>query len=302
MSQAESWTIGRLLVWTTDFLKRHGADSPRLDAEVLLAHVRGCERIQLYTAYEEVASEESRAAFRELVKQRSQGTPVAYLVGRREFYSLSFRVTRDVLIPRPETEFVVMEVLDLIKSRVEGHRTEEPHAEEPVRIADVGTGSGAIAVSIAKHAPHARVLAIDISEPALDVARVNIAEHQVADRVELLHSDLLAAVPAEDRFDVIASNPPYVRECEIAELARDVRDYEPHLALVAGPTGMEIFQRLVGEAARRLVSGGWLVMEIHPQLDQALRELFQRDPGWSEVGIAKDLAGLPRVIKARWRP
>jgi len=292
MSQAENWTLGRLLVWTTDFLKRHGADSPRLDAEVLLAHVRGCERIQLYTAYEEVASEESRAAFRELVKQRSQGTPVAYLVGRREFYSLSFRVTRDVLIPRPETEFVVMEVLDLIKQRAEG----------PVRVADVGTGSGAIAVSIAKHAPHARVLAIDISEPALEVARVNIAEHQVADRVDLLHSDLLAAAPADDRFDVIASNPPYVRECEIAELARDVRDYEPHLALVAGPTGMEIFQRLIGEAARRLVSGGWLVMEIHPQLDQALRELFQRDPGWSEVGITKDLAGLPRVIKARWRP
>lgn len=292
MSQAETWTIGRLLIWTTDFLKRHGADSPRLDAEVLLAHVRGCERIQLYTAYEELASDEVRSAFRELVKQRSQGMPVAYLVGRREFYSLSFRVTRDVLIPRPETEFVVMEVLDLIKERGSGM----------VRVADVGTGSGAIAISVAKHAPQARLVAIDVSPAALEVARLNVVEHQLSDRVELVQSDLLSAVADGQPFDMIASNPPYVRESELAELARDVRDYEPHLALVAGPTGMEVFERLVHEAAPCLVPGGWLVMEIHPHLESTLRELFGRLPGWSQTRVTKDLAGLPRVIRAQRTP
>src|SRR6185295_1768734 len=157
----ESWTVLRLLTWTTDYLKLHGSDSPRLDAEVLLAHARGCERIMLYAAFDEVVAEEVRGKFRDLVKRRAAGTPVAYLVGKREFYSLSFRVTPDVLIPRPETEFVVVALLDALKNL----------DSLEVNVADIGTGSGAIAVSVAKHAPKLSIVAIDISPAALAIAQ-----------------------------------------------------------------------------------------------------------------------------------
>src|SRR5262245_51925937 len=170
---SESWTVLRLLTWTTDYLKSHGSESPRLDAEVLLAHARGCERIMLYAAFDEVVSEDIRTRFRESVKKRAEGTPVAYLVGKREFYSLSFLVTPDVLIPRPETEFVVVAALDALKA-----------ANSEMYVADVGTGSGCIAVSIAKHAPQSRVTAIDISPAALNIAEENAAAHRVADRIE----------------------------------------------------------------------------------------------------------------------
>ncbi len=153
MNETDSWTVGRLLQWTTDYLQEHGADNPRLDAEVLLAHARGCPRIELYTAFGAVADEDLRTEFRELVKRRAKGTPVAYLVGYREFYSLRFRVTPDVLIPRPETEFVLITLLDLIK--------EAGQLDHPLRIADVGTGSGNLAVAIAVPTYHsAQVTAI----------------------------------------------------------------------------------------------------------------------------------------------
>src|SRR5437762_11217923 len=178
---SDSWTVLRLLTWTTDYLKSHGSDSPRLDAEVLLAHARGCERITLYTTFDEIVSEEVRGKFRELVKRRAEGVPVAYLVGKREFYSLSFRVTPDVLIPRPETEFVVVAALDALKGsefRVQG-------SEAPL-VADIGTGSGAIAVAIAKHAPGCRVIATDISPAALAIAKENAAAQGVAGRIEFV--------------------------------------------------------------------------------------------------------------------
>src|SRR5262245_54894920 len=166
---SESWTILRLLAWTTDYLKSHGSESPRLDAEVLLAHARGCERIMLYAAFDQVIDEAIRSKFRELVKRRAEGVPVAYLVGKREFYSLSFRVTPDVLIPRPETEFVVVAALDALKE------ISKSQVENQPLVADVGTGSGAIAVAIAKHAPHAKTVATDISSAALAIAKENAA-------------------------------------------------------------------------------------------------------------------------------
>src|SRR5262245_61661681 len=203
---AEPWTVLRLLTWTTDYLKQHGSDSPRLDAEVLLAHARGCERIMLYAAFDQVVSDDVRAKFRELVKRRAEGTPVAYLVGKREFYSLSFRVTPEVLIPRPETELVVVETIESsAKFKVQGSKLE---------VADVGTGSGAIAIAVAKHAPLCRVMAIDNSLPALAIARENAAAHGVGDRFEFVQGDLLAGLPADPRFVVVASNPPYVSESE----------------------------------------------------------------------------------------
>jgi len=312
---SESWTVLRLLTWTTDFLKQRGAESPRLDAEVLLAAAKGCERIMLYTAFDEVVSEEIRGKFRELVKRRADGVPVAYLVGQREFYSLRLRVTPDVLIPRPETEFVVIAALDHLKKTAgqetgdRGQGTGDIHGEvstthhspltaSPLRAADVGTGSGAIAVAIARHAPNCRVTAIDKSPATLTIARENAARHQVADRIEFVEGDLLTAIPADARFAVIASNPPYVSESEYAALSPQVRDHEPKLALIAGPTGTEVITRLIPQAAECLLSGGLLVIEVSPMIAPRVVELFAADGRYEPAAIGKDLAQQARIVQA----
>lgn len=291
MSQNETWTIGRLLTWTTDYLKRQQSANPRLDAELLLAHACGCQRIDLYTRYEEPVNDDVRTRFRDMVKRRAEGTPVAYLLGRREFYSLQFTVTPDVLIPRPETEFAVIAVLDRLKQRA---------AETgPPRIVDVGTGSGAIAVTVAKHAPAATVTAVDVSVKALAVARGNAESNGVAERVAFFESDLLSSLPAEERFDIVVSNPPYISRSEMEQLAADVRNHEPHLALLAGETGTEVIARLVPQAAERLLPGGWLIMEISPMIEAATRELLASDGRWESIQVKKDLAQLARVVEAR---
>jgi release factor glutamine methyltransferase len=298
MSQTETWTVGRLLEWTTSYLKQKQAESPRLDAEVLLAEACGCQRIQLYTTFGDVLSDEIRTAFRDLVRRRAEGTPVAYLVGRREFYSLSFRVSPDVLIPRPETEFLVIRLLDLIEER---QAAGSPDAASEATIADVGTGSGIIAICAAKRVPNSRVTAIDISPAALQVAADNAVDQGVADRIDFVQSDLFAAVPAGTRFDYIASNPPYVSTKEMVELAVGVRNFEPHLALEAGPKGTEVIERLLPQAAERLKPGGWLLIEISPMIDAAVRQLIAADDRWEPHPTLKDLAGLPRVAQAQLR-
>lgn len=286
----ESWTIGRLLQWTTDYLKQQGADSPRLDAEVLLAHARGCRRIELYTAFDEPASDELRTKFRELVKERAAGKPVAYLVGRREFYSMEFRVTPDVLIPRPETELVVVRLLDIAK---------EKGASYSLAIADVGTGSGVIAVAAAKRLPLARVTATDRSRKALDVARANAAHHGVADRIQWIEGDLFAGVSGDARFDIIASNPPYVSESEFERLSKTVKDFEPYEALVSGPRGTEVIERLIPQAAERLKPGGWLLLEVSPMIEPVVRGLLESDGRVVVEATVKDLAQQPRVVQGR---
>ncbi len=289
MSDADPWTIGRLLQWTAEYLKSHGSDSARLDAEVLLAHALEQPRIALYTAFDEAPSDEARGAFRELVRRRAEGTPVAYLVGYREFYSLRFQVTPDVLIPRPETEHLVIALLDLARAR------REPSALE---IADVGTGSGIIAVCAAKHLPAARVLAIDRSGPALAVARGNAETHGVADRVEFHEGDLFDGVTAEPQFDFVAGNPPYVADAEFDQLAREVREHEPREALLAGKRGTEVIERLVPEAARRLKAGGHLLLEISPMIHDAACDLLRAEPSLRLEPTIKDLARSPRVVHA----
>lgn len=289
MTQTETWTVGRLLTWTTDFLKKHGVENPRLDAEVLLAEARHCPRIQLYADYNEPADETSRVAFRELVKRRAEGTPVAYLVGHREFYSMNFRVSPDVLIPRPETELLVVAALDHLKEQ----------AQPSHRIADVGAGSGIIAVTLAKHCPASQVTAIDVSPAALEIVAANAEKHGVADRVTRIESDLFAKVPAGEPFDLIASNPPYITTAEMAELPKDVKNYEPALALHAGPQGTEVIARLIPQAAERLVPGGWLLIEISPMLRAAVEQLLDAEPRLQRAATIKDLAGLARVVQAK---
>ncbi len=289
-SQSETWTIGRLLTWTADYLKQHGAVSSRLDAEVLLAVAAGCQRIDLYTRFDEAAPESLRTSFRELVRRRAEGTPVAYLAGRREFYSLSFRVTPDVLIPRPETEFLVVALLDRLRPRA---------VAGAVSVADVGTGSGIIAICAAKYVPQTHVTAIDISPQALTVARANAAELKVAERIEFFEGDLLKGLPSGKRFDFIVSNPPYVSQAEYDSLARDVKQFEPRGALLAGPRGTEVIERLTAQARERLAPGGMLLIEISPMLEQAVRALFEAGGCWRLEPTIKDLAGHARVIVAQ---
>lgn len=285
----EPWTIGRLLMWTVDYLKKHGADSPRLDAEVLLAKARGCQRIDLYAAYGEEASDELRSSFRDLVSRRAKGMPVAYLVGHKEFYSLDFEVTPDVLIPRPETEQVVVTLLDFAKARGEG----------PLAVADVGTGSGILAVCAAKFLPHATVTAIDVSAAALAVARKNAERHGVADRIAFVESDLFAAVPEGEKFDAIVSNPPYVSTAEMAELPEDVKNYEPHLALEAGENGTAVIEPLVAQAAEHLHSGGLLLIEISSMIAAAVERLVRETGSLELLPTLRDPAGHARVIQAK---
>ena len=258
-------------------------------------------------------SEGQRTAFREFVRRRAEGTPVAYLVGRREFYSLSFRGTPDVLIPRPETELLVVATLDLVKEKGAEARgpgaggQSEPPTSNPQSlipnpsIADIGTGSGIIAVCLAKHLPGSRVTAVDISPAALAIARDNAKQHGLADRIECVESDLFAAVPADERFDFVVSNPPYVTAAEFEQLAPDVKKFEPHGALVAGPKGTEVIERLIPQAAERLRPGGRLLMEISPMIHDAVQSLLEADNRFELGPTIKDLARLPRVVQARKR-
>jgi len=290
MTEEETWTVGRLLNWTADFLRDKGAGSPRLDAEVLLAHARDCPRIELYTAFEEAATEPLREAFRDLVRRRAAGTPVAYLVGHREFFSLSFQVTPDVLIPRPESELLVVRVLDLAKPQVK---------DRVFKVADVGTGSGILAVCCAKHLPTCRVTAIDISPEALAVAQANAEQHGVAEQIEFVVSDLFAEQTAAAEYDVIVSNPPYVAAAEMAGLDADVRDYEPHLALDGGEQGTEVIERLIPQAAQRLRPGGWLLMEVGPSNATIVQQLVADSDELMLQDTIVDLAGHPRVVQAQ---
>jgi len=281
--------VKKLLEWTTEHFKKHGSDSPRLDAEILLAKALGCKRIDLYVSFAKEPSENERTRFRETVKRRAAGEPVAYLVGHKEFYSLSFEVTRDTLIPRPETEHLVVESLDLLAKM--GQR-------DDLSVCDVGTGSGAIAVAIAKNAPKCRVTAVDLSPEALDVARRNAETHGVSSRVTFLVSDLLEIFPETPLFDLVVSNPPYVSEAEFPQMPAEVRNYEPKLALVAGESGTSIIRELATQTIPRLREGGHLLMELSPMIAGQVAEMLQQQ-GWRDIRILRDMTGHDRVAVAR---
>lgn len=283
----ETWTVGRVIEWTTAHLGAHGSETPRLDSEILLAHARGCERIELYTRFNEPLSEDERGTMRDLVRRRARSEPVAYLVGHREFFSLDFRVTPDVLIPRPQTEVLVAELLDLARA-----------SREP-KILDVGTGSGCIAIAAAVQCKQAVVTGTDISAEAIAVARENAERHRVAERVQFQLGDLFEPVAEQQGFDMIASNPPYVGEDEIETLQPDVRLHEPHLALVAGQGGLAVLRRIVDDAPRHLVPGGRLLLEISPEQADNVQAVLHSHGAYSDIKVINDLAGRARVISAR---
>ncbi len=282
----ETWSVRKLIAWTADYLKRNGSETPRLDAEVMLAFALGCERVELYTDIDKEVETPIRNRYRELVKRRSRGAPVAYLVGRKEFFSLPFDVSPAVLIPRPESEFVVVEFLECTRDR------------GSVRAVDVGTGSGCLAIAAAHQNPQAQFIAVDRSNSALAVAAANAKKHGVAERIEFREGDLLEPIAAEAPFDVILSNPPYIPSAEIEHLAPCVRDFEPRGALDGGPSGLAIVERLIEQAIPLLKTEGHLILEIGHNQEKAVRALLDR-PEFRLNPTIRDLALHPRVVHAR---
>jgi release factor glutamine methyltransferase len=287
-STEQVWTLGALLDWTAKHLAQKDIDTARLDAEVLLAHVVGCKRIDLYgMRYAEIASPQVRRQFRELIQRRLEGCPVAYLVGRKEFYGLELKVAPAVLIPRPDSEHVVIECLALAKMMVHP------------RVVDIGAGSGNLPIAIAKHHSTAEVTAIDRSAEALMIAQENAAKHDVAQRIRFLQGDLFAPLGSEEQFHFIVSNPPYIADEDMAKLPVGVREYEPHQALQGGPGGFVVFDRLIAESRSRLLSGGHLIIEIGTPQERPARE---RLTSFAELILAPtiyDFSGHPRVLRAQ---
>lgn len=284
----EVWSIGRLIDWTHQFFIRKKIESPRLDAELLLSFVLGCSRIELYTNYDAEVANGDRTRFKELVKRRSFFEPIAYLTGAREFYGLPFAVGREVLIPRPDTEHLVEAAVAFLKGR-----------ESPI-FADVGVGSGCIAVSIASEVPFSRGVGLDVCPRAIDWARSNAERNKVADRLTFVESDLLSASPI-NQFDLIASNPPYVSDEEWEQLPPDVRDWEPKIALAGGAGGLDVYRRLIPEAAVKLKSGGRLLLEIGSRQESEVLELLRQVHLFDLLPTVRDYGGHSRVVVAERR-
>lgn len=281
----ELWTIGRILKWTEQYFKQKNIESPRLDAEVLLSHILGRERIYLYVHFDEPLEPTELARYREAIKQRVQRVPVAYIIGEKEFMGLTFKVTADTLVPRPDTEILVQAAVERLRAR----------GEAP-RFADIGTGSGAICLSVLHFLPKAQADTVDISPAARAIAEENAAALEVADRVTFHTGDLLA--PLAGSYDAILSNPPYIPDDDIAALAPEVRLKEPHTALAGGKDGLDFYRRLTADAPALLKDGGFLALEVG--IHQAAPVAALAAPSFSRTEILKDYAGIERVVIA-WK-
>jgi release factor glutamine methyltransferase len=280
--------VQRALMWAVQELSRSTVDSLRLTAELLLAHSLGWDRVRVLSHSETPLSPEAASRFAALIRRRADGEPLQYITGLQEFYGLPFRVTPAVLIPRPETEILVEQAILLAGDS--GARR--------VRFADVGTGSGCIAVSFAHEVPEAAGWAIDISVDALVVARENAARNGVLERIAFLRGDFLEGFPPKPCFDLVISNPPYVAVDDAATLPAVVRDHEPAVALFSGSTGLDAYRRLIPQAAPRIVAGGWLLLEIGAGMCEQVSGLLEQ-AGFSIKTIAADLQGIPRCVLAR---
>jgi release factor glutamine methyltransferase len=281
---AETWTVRRVITWATDDFRRRGLDSPRLDAELLLAHVLGVDRVRLILEAERPLEPAELEAYRALIQRRRRFEPVAYILGVREFYGLPFRVDSRVLVPRPDTEVLV----DVALARTRAGSLSG-------RALDLCTGSGCVAIAFAKQRPLWRVTATDLSPGALAVARDNALRLGAVWGVDFVESDLDAAVPAGARFELITANPPYITQSELPHLQKDVVDHEPRLALLGGKDGLDVVRRIVELAPRRLAPRDVLATEVGAgQAAEAMR-LF-REAGLSSVEATRDLGGIERVV------
>ncbi|MEX2214455.1 MAG: peptide chain release factor N(5)-glutamine methyltransferase [Phycisphaeraceae bacterium] len=283
----EKWTTRRLLAWTAEHFEKKGIDSPRLSAEMLLAHVLGVKRIKLFIEADRPASELERAAFRDLVERAIQHEPVDYLVGHAPFFSMMFKVTPAVLIPRPSTETLVEHIIQHAK-RTPGYRS-------PL-IADVCTGSGIIAIALAKHLPGCHVIATDISDEALAIAKENAQAHGVTQHIDFHQGNLLEPLGVQ-RVRYLVSNPPYISDAEWAQVEPNVKDYEPERALRGGADGLQLIRPLIAQAKRFIEPPGQLVLEIAASQKEAVLALAQ-EAGLENAHVLADHEGLPRVLVA----
>ena len=287
MKRPDEWTVIPLLQRTTTFFESRGIESPRLDAELLLAATLGLTRIDLYLRHDQPLHQEELDRFRDLVKRRKDREPVAYILGEKAFWTLDLAVGPDVLIPRPETECLVEAVLAFVKDL--SHRS-------PGRMLDLGTGSGAIALALAQSCPAARVMAVDRSLKALALADGNRRRHHLEDGVDLLAGNWLDSFsPAKARFDVIVSNPPYIPSAQIDHLQPEIARYEPRAALDGGADGLDCIRHLVARAAAFLTPGGGLFIEIGHDQYSAVRQLAENCGGYAQVSCRQDYGGQDRV-------
>jgi release factor glutamine methyltransferase len=280
------WTILELLRWTTGHFAEQGIETPRLDAECLLASALGVDRMRLYLDFDKPASPAERAAFRELVRRRAnERVPVAQLTGRKEFWSMPLRVTADVLSPRPDTETLVAAALGRL-----------PERDCDARVLEIGTGSGAVALAIARERPRARITATDISPAALKLAEANARELGLDDRIEFLEGSVFGPVIGR-RFELLVSNPPYLAESERSRLAPELA-HEPDVALFAAEEGLAVLRELVAGAATILAPDAGFALELAPAQAPTVAH-WLREAGWSDIVTHRDLAGRPRVVSAR---
>jgi release factor glutamine methyltransferase len=283
------WTILALIRWADERFKREGMATPRLDAEVLLAETLRTDRVGLYTHFDQPLQPDELVRFKELIRRRLRREPVAYILGKKEFWSLSLRVTPDVLIPRPETEALVAEALKILT----------PAEGKDSRILEIGTGSGAVSIALARELPAAKVVATDLSPKALALAEENALRSGVRERVLFLQGDLFHPVEKEDAFDLIVTNPPYIPRGEFPSLMPEVRDYEPKVALDGGKDGLDFFRRVLPAVGDHLRPGGWFLAEMGAGQDPQIIKIAEKNPGLDSFGFAKDLSGINRVFKAR---
>ena len=284
------WTISRILKWTEQYFKDKGIESPRLDAEVLLAHVLEKQRIYLYVHFDEPLQPGELAAYREMIKKRVLRVPVAQILGEKEFMGLTFKVTADTLVPRPDTEILVQAAVDRLRAMA---------GEEPLRFADIGTGSGAICLSVLHYLEGTVADTVDISPAARAVAEENAASLGLADRVTFHTGDLLQPLSGIS-FAAILSNPPYIPEADIATLAPEVRLKEPHTALSGGQDGLDFYRRLAEEAPAMLVPGGFTAFEVGIHQAGDVADLLKANPLIDRTEILPDYAGIDRVVVG-WR-
>lgn len=290
-SAEQVWTIASILATVTPYLGERGCETPRLDAEVLLAHVLGTNRVELYTGYDRPLLPAELQSYRELVKRRAAGEPAAYLVGSKGFYSLDFEVGSGVLVPRPETEFLASAAIEEAKGR-----------SCAVKAADIGTGSGCVAVALAVYAPEAEIIATEKSAEAAAYARRNAIRHNVQERVSIVEGELLEPLRrmcAQAGLDILVSNPPYITEEEYESLPVTVRDYEPREALVAGKDGTGYHKAIAEAAAGFLAGGGLLALEVGMGQADRVSRLIVEAGGFGQPWTVKDYMGIERVVLAR---
>jgi release factor glutamine methyltransferase len=289
-AEPDSWTVLRLILWSADYLNGKGVERGRLDGEHILAHALGLKRLDLYLQYDRPLTPEELDSFRPLLKRRASREPLQYILGSQPFRELDLTVDRRVLIPRPETEVLVGEVLDWSRARA--------GAEAELDALDIGTGSGAIALSLALEGPFGKVVGTDVMAEALEVATLNRAAAAMDDRVEFRLGGDYTALRPDERFDVIVSNPPYVPELDRGTLEPEVVTWEPNSALFAGPDGLEVVRRLVAGAPAALKDGGLFALEIGDGQAGAVVGLLQGAGGWEGVTVRADLTGRERIVMA----